>query len=153
MAANWTLRAYQPADCRELAELFYHTVHTVNARDYTKEQLDVWAAGQADLQRWDRSLQEHFSLVAVGDGKLLGFGDMDRSGYLDRLYVHAGYQGKGIGTALCDRLEAAVSGDIVTHASITAKPFFEKRGYQVVKRQQVERQRILLTNFVMVKKR
>ena len=36
------IRAYQPDDCRELAELFYHTVHTVNAGDYTEEQLDAW---------------------------------------------------------------------------------------------------------------
>ena len=59
------LRQYQPTDCKELAELFYNTVHTVNAKDYTKEQLDVWATGQVDLKKWNRSLQEHFSIVAV----------------------------------------------------------------------------------------
>ena len=35
------IRKYRPSDCRELAELFYDTVHTVNAGDYTKEQLDA----------------------------------------------------------------------------------------------------------------
>ena len=40
------IREYQSTDCIELAELFYNTVHTVNAKDYTKEQLDVWATGQ-----------------------------------------------------------------------------------------------------------
>lgn len=40
------LRRYQQPDCKEITELFYHTVHTVNAKDYTKEQLDVWAAGR-----------------------------------------------------------------------------------------------------------
>ena len=35
------VRMYRKEDCREIAELFYHTVHTVNAKDYTKEQLDV----------------------------------------------------------------------------------------------------------------
>ncbi len=33
------LRNYRPADCGELAELFYNTVHTVNAKDYTAGQL------------------------------------------------------------------------------------------------------------------
>lgn len=33
------LTGYRPADCRELAELFYDTVHTINAGDYTEEQL------------------------------------------------------------------------------------------------------------------
>lgn len=147
------IRKYQSSDCKALADLFYHTVHTVNAKDYTKEQLQVWATGQVDLENWDQSLQEHFSVVAVENEKILGFGDIDRTGYLDRLYVHGDYQGKGIATAICNQLEQAVQGNIITHASITAKPFFEQRGYEVIKEQQVERQGIFLTNFVMEKKR
>lgn len=102
------IRKYQPSDCKTLTELFYHTVHTVNAKDYTEEQLNVWATKQMDLEKWNA-------------------------------------------TAICDQLEQAVEGSITTHASITAKPFFEKRGYQVAKEQQVERQGIFLTNYVMIK--
>lgn len=147
------IREYQSSDCNELTELFYNTVHTVNAKDYTKEQLDVWATGQVDLQKWDRSFQEHYSFVAVDAGIIVGFGDIDKTGYLDHLFVHFAYQGKGIATAICNQLESAVKGNIVTHASITARPFFEKRGYKVIKEQQVERQGIFLTNFVMIKER
>lgn len=148
-----TIRKYQPSDCKALTELFYHTVHTVNAKDYTKEQLDAWAPGNVDLEKWNQSLLEHESLVAVEGETIIGFGDIAETGYLDRLYVHAEYQGKGVAAALCDRLEQAVRGNLVTHASLTAKPFFEKRGYRVVKEQQVERQGIFLTNFIMEKKR
>lgn len=59
------IRKYQSSDCKALADLFYHTVHTVNAKDYTKEQLQVWATGQVDLENWNQSLQERFSVVAV----------------------------------------------------------------------------------------
>lgn len=147
------IREYRPSDCKELTELFYNTVHTVNAKDYTKEQLDAWATGQVDLEKWDKSLQEHFSIVSVDDDIIVGFGYIDKTGYIDRLYVHSMYQKKGIAAAICDRLESKVQENIVTHASITAKPFFEKRGYKVVKQQQVERQGILLTNFIMIKER
>ena len=147
------IRDYQASDCRELAQLFYDTVHTVNARDYSREQLDAWADGQVDLNAWDRSFRAHFTAVAVECGIITGFGDIDRTGYLDRLYVHAAHQGRGIAAALCDRLEAAVPGELVTHASITARPFFEKRGYRVLREQQVERRGVLLTNFVMRKAR
>ena len=147
------IREYRTFDCKEIAELFYNTVHTVNAKDYTTEQLDVWATGEVDLEKWNQSLQEHYSIVAVEDEVIVGFGDIDKTGYLDRLFVHANYQKKGIATAICNRLEQAVQGDITTHASITAKPFFEKRGYRVVKEQQVERQGIFLTNFCMEKNR
>lgn len=145
------LRPYRTQDCPALAGLFYDTVHTVNARDYTPPQLDAWADGHVDLAAWDRSLSEHHSLVAVLDGVIVGFGDMASDGYLDRLYVHKDYQGRGIATALCDALERAVPGPYTTHASITARPFFEHRGYRVVQEQQVERKGILLTNFVMQK--
>ena len=90
----------------------------------TKEQLDAWATGHVDLEAWDRSFREHHTLVALEDGAVIGFGDIDGSGYLDRLYVHRRHQGKGVATALCDRLEQVCAGVISTHASITAKPFF-----------------------------
>ena len=147
------IRKYQPSDCKKITDLFYNTVHNVNAKDYTREQLNVWATGQVDLEKWNESLQEHFSVVAADDEIIVGFGDIDKTDYLDRLYVHAAYQGKGIATAICNQLEQAVEGNIITHASITAKPFFEKRGYKLVKEQQVERQGIFLTNYVMIKER
>ena len=177
------LRKYHPRDCAEMARLFYDTVHTVNAADYTKEQLDAWADGQVDLKKWNASFLEHDTLVAVEGETIVGFGDMDSTGYLDRLYVHKDHQKKGIATAICDRLVRAhrkraafrteTDGNaqqeegeraeltFTTHASITARPFFEKRGYVVKKEQQVERRAkreaesraacpgILLTNFVM----
>ena len=37
------LRADITSDCEKLIKLFYQTVHIVNAKDYTKEQLNVWA--------------------------------------------------------------------------------------------------------------
>lgn len=147
------LREYITSDCEQLSKLFFQTVHSVNAKDYTKEQLDVWATGTVDLKEWDKSFTEHYTVVAIDNNIIVGFGDIDKTGYLDRLYVHADYQGKGVATAICNRLEQAVQGKITTHASITAKPFFEKRGYKVVKEQQVERQGIYLINFYMEKNR
>lgn len=93
---------------------------------------------------------EHYTVVAEKDGMIIGFGDMADSGYLDRLYVHKDYQRMGIAAAICDVLEKSVKSDkITTHASVTAKGFFEKRGYKAVKEQQVERMGVLLTNYVM----
>ena len=46
------IRKYISSDCEQLAELFYQTVHTVNAKDYSQEQLDVWATGNVDLCVW-----------------------------------------------------------------------------------------------------
>ena len=117
------IREYQPSDCEEITELFYNTVHTVNAKDYTEEQLNVWAARPIDLEKWNRSLQQHYSIVAIENGVIVGFGDIDKTGYLDRFFVHANHQGEGIATAICDQLEYAIRGNITLQASITARPF------------------------------
>lgn len=146
------LRRYEPSDCGQLAELFNQTVHTVNAGDYTKEQLDVWASGDVDLEEWNRTLSDHYTVIAVKDGRIVGFGDIDKTGYLDRLYVHKDYQNQGIGSAVCNELEKGSHADkIRVHASITAKPFFLSRGYRVIKEQQVVRRGISLTNYAMEK--
>ena len=71
--------------------MFYNTVHSVNAKDYTEEQLNVWATGGVDLQEWNQSFLKHKTVVAVDDDEIVGFGDIDQSGYLDRLYVQMNY--------------------------------------------------------------
>lgn len=119
------IRRYDPADLDEVVKLFYNTVHIVNAADYTPKQLDAWAPKTMDTSKWAVSLDLNSAFVAVEDG-IIGFGDITADGYLDRLYVRADSIGKGVGKAL---------------------------GYFVVKKQQVERGGVLLTNFIMKKVR
>lgn len=145
------IRRYESEDLERVVRIFRDTVHRVNIRDYTREQVDVWAPESVDLEAWDRSLSDHFAFVAVEGGVVVGFGDIDDSGYLDRLYVHHDYLRRGVASLLCDRLESMVDSGatIVTHASVTARPFFENRGYKVVKEQVVERGGVFLKNYIM----
>lgn len=144
------IRQYKSSDCNTLINLFYNTVHSINSKDYNKEQLNVWAVENVDENEWNLSFLEHYTIVAVKDNIIVGFGDIDKSGYLDRLYVHKDYQNRGIATRICNALENFIEPNkVTTHASITAKTFFENRGYKVIKEQQVERKSILLTNYVM----
>ena len=137
-----------------LAALFYETVHAVNARDYTPQQLDAWATGEVDLDAWDRSFQEHDTVIAEQNGSIVGFGDMDASGYLDRLYVHKDCQGQGVASAICAWLERrSAAAEYITHASLTARPFLERRGWQAGREQEVERRGVWLKNVVMRKRR
>ena len=151
---EFILRRYQPNDIDAIAALFYDTVHSMCVKDYTAEQLDAWADGHVEKAVWNASLQAHHTLVAESGGMVVGFGDIDGN-YLDRLYVHKDWQARGVATAIVAALEqhARETGEtcVVTHASVTARPFFERRGYAVVKEQQVERKGVLLTNFVMEK--
>lgn len=145
------IREYVSGDLEKIIKIFHDTVHKVNINDYTREQVEVWAPDIIDVEMWDKTLSGHHTFVAVRDSVVIGFGDIDVSGYLDRLYVHHDYQRQGVATLICDRLESMIDSDmtIITHASITAKPFFENRGYKVVKEQTVERSGIFLKNYIM----
>lgn len=146
------IREYEHSDADETARLFFETVHAVNIRDYSREELYAWAAGDIDLKKWDASFLSHRAYVATEDGMIVGFGDMDETGYLDRLFVHKDFQGRGIATAICDRLEGGTAAErIVVHASVTARPFFAKRSYECIRRQEVERRGVFLTCYVMEK--
>ena len=149
------IRPYHSDDCQAILSLFYETVHKINRRDYTREQIDAWTNNNnIDPIAWNLSLIHHKTLVAEMDNTIVGFGDLNGN-FLDRLYVHAEYQRRGIATAIMDRLERYAAEQnyttIVTHASITAYPFFRDRNYQLLKEQQVERHGVFLKNIMMQK--
>lgn len=145
------IREYREEDQAEILSLFYETVHTVNAKDYNEKQLDAWAPQDNDYEHLNAALRNNLTLLAIEDGKITGFADIDENGYLDHLFVHKDYQRRGIASALCSRIEEGFK-RIETHASITARPFFEKRGYVVVKAQDVKIRGEILRNYVMEKK-
>lgn len=146
------IRRYKNDDFETIAKLFYDTVHSVNAGDYSAVQLSAWAKNCDNLKKRQNDLICQKTLIAEIDGVIVGFGSIDNSGYLDLLFVHKNYQRQGIATALCNELEKGY--DIIkTHASVTAKPFFEKRGYAVIKPQEVERFGVKLKNFEMQKRK
>ncbi len=165
-----TLRPYRPEDCPALLAVFYRAVHEAEpghaaCRDaYSRAQRDAWApllAGRKAAEResaWAASLAAHTTLVAEeGEtGAPVGFADLDvKQGYLDRLYVLPVFRGHGIASALAEALEQAARAAgrtrIFTHASLTARPFFERRGYRIVRRQTVERLGVQMENLVMEK--
>ena len=145
------MREYREEDQAEILSLFYETVHTVNAKDYNEKQLDAWAPQDNDYEHLNAALRNNLTLLAIEDGKITGFADIDENGYLDHLFVHKDYQRRGIASALCSRMEEGFK-RIETHASITARLFFEKRGYVVVKAQDVEIRGEVLRNYVMEKR-
>lgn len=149
------IRPYKTEDCEEMIKLFYETVHSVNARDYNESQLNVWAPEEIDVIEWDKSFSRQYTIVVEKNGIIIGFGNINNNGYFDKLFVHKDYQGQGIAKMIADELEKYAYKNkiniITVDASITARPFFEKRGYQIVRQQEVERKGQYLTNFMMKK--
>lgn len=149
------LRMYQQEDLEEVVQLFYETIRTVNRKDYSEEQVEVWASRCGYLRENSTFFERLYTIVATEGKRIIGYGNIDETGYLDHLYVHKDFQSQGVATAICDELERhAKERQIVkirVHVSVTAKPFFEKRGYTVEQEQKVELDGVKLTNYKMEK--
>ena len=149
------LRKYRPDDYDKIIELFYDTVHSVNSADYTVIQLNAWAPKDKALFKLENRLSGNYSVVVEKDGIIVGFGYANSTGYFDCLYTHKDYQGMGVATLIANDIEKYFYQEgvqvITTDASITAKPFFEKRGYVVLQEQSVECRGKYLTNYKMQK--
>lgn len=154
--SSYTVRPLEEKDAPEMQELFQSTVLNVNLRDYTQEEVADWASCGNSLAHWVKLLNEHrFTGVFNDKGSLVGFSSMNSTGYLHSMFVHKDWQGRGIATRLLAEVEgiARTYGVtvITTEVSLTARSFFEKKGYKVIKEQKCQANRLRLTNFVMKK--
>ncbi len=126
------LRPYRREDKRRLQQLFFETVHTVNARDHSPEQLDALAPAEHDRETW-AGFDQQYCFVVEDRKVLVGFAAVNDEGLLTFLYVHKDAQGKGIGTALLKQVERLARKKgceaLLAVAGANACVFFEKNGF------------------------
>ena len=150
------IRDYRPDDARAIVRLFYETIHTVNLADYTAEQADAWAPTVPDADAWNRRMSRRRTLVAERDGEVIGFADIENDGHIDFFFCRHDVVRQGVGTELYRAIEAVARGlglgRVFTAASITARPFFERQGFRVLKRNTHVRHGVALVNYAMEKR-
>lgn len=151
--AACAIRAYRPADLDAVIAVFVGAVREVASRDYAPAQIDAWA--RVDRDAWASRRLSRPTWVAVLGPSVIGFTDLEPDGHLDMMFVHPRHQGAGIATALLATVEAAARAHglarIFTEASLTARPFFERRGFSVLAHQTVEKRGQTLANVRMEK--
>lgn len=153
---NIQLRRGQPDDLQTLKQLFADTVSTICRADYDERQIRAWVSGVENEARWHQVMAEQYVLIAHIDEAIAGFATLDQGGYIDLLFVHEAHQRRGIASLLYGAIEkeAQQRGEVrlYAHVSITARSFFERYGFSVVREQKVTVQGVELTNYVMEKK-
>ena len=149
------IRDYEAEDASEIVRLFYETVHSVNRADYSDKQLQAWAPSVPEPKEWHARMNGRRTRVAEESGEVIGFAELEGDGHLDMFYVRGDTVGRGVGQQLYRAVEREALGlgleRIFTEASITARPFFEKQGFRVVREQTVARRDVTMTNFAMEK--
>jgi putative acetyltransferase len=151
--ATLSIRAYRPGDLDAVIAIFLGAIRQIAARDYNQAQIDAWA--QADRNVWAPRRLDRPTWVAVIDETIAGFADLEAGGHLDMMFVHPAYQRQGVASALYETVETHAHRqglrEISTEASLTARPFFERRGFSVLAAQLVEKRGRILKNFRMKK--
>jgi putative acetyltransferase len=149
------IRLFRPQDAEQIAQLFHETVREVNIRDYSSNQVQAWAPDNLYFRNWLEVCANRFTYIADENGAILGFGELEPDGHIDCFYCHKNYQGRGVGRQIYQAIEAKALElgltRLYVEASITAKSFFQRMGFSVVKQQQVSRREEIFINYVMEK--
>ena len=134
MTTELEIRRATARDAEAVYEIVLRALRETNARDYPASVIDrlvlTLPNGVAS------TLEEWHAYVAVVDGRIVGTASLnDRT--VRAVFVHPDYQGRGIGTELMNSVENAASvqseSTLSVQSSITAQPFYAKRGFKVVR--------------------
>jgi putative acetyltransferase len=141
-------------DSAEIARLHRGTIRSVNSKDYPPEDIEVWS-GRAKASRVRDSHSIAVRYVAIEKGKIIGFVDISKENpeKLWGLYIHKDFIGKGVGTKLLEKIEQVAkrmgAKTFEATATITAKAFYEAKGFKVIKKEKHPIEHRLLDVFVM----
>lgn len=153
MNNNIQIRRLHPGEASALLKVFYSAVHLVACYDYTAEQLDAWAPKDIDASCWEQHIANLNPFVVEWEGEVVGYADIQASGYIDHFFVSAEYARKGIGSQLMEHLlsQARLLGvsELTANVSRTAQPLFEKFGFVLVERRYPERRGVVIENAFM----
>lgn len=154
---SYTLRTAQQADVAEIIDLYKNTVLSINRRDYSQEEVEDWASCGDNTSKIEKMIQTHYFIVAINQlSHVVGFASITPQGYLHSMFVHKEFQSKGVATTLLKEIERYANETGIRHitseVSITARSFFEKRGYTVEWEQKRKANQLSLTNYWMAKR-
>ena len=124
-----------------LRGLFRGSVHGLAARHYSAEQLDAWAPREYDAQQWCALIQGLRPFVAESGGAIVGYADLQPSGYIDHFFVAGAHGGRGVGAALMAHIQETARqrgiAGLFADVSLSAEAFFTRHGFAVEARKTV----------------
>lgn len=147
------IRPYTADDLASVVLVFQRSVHEVAIRDYSPSQIAAWAPDPPDVAAWSKRLAGGSVFIAEEGQTIAGFVSANIPGHIDLLYVHPDFLSRGIAHSLCEHAVSWLCSHgaslLTAEVSLTARQFFERANFRVVRSQQVERHGVRLQNFLM----
>lgn len=148
------IRRYAESDAQATLDVFLSAVTGTASAHYSPEQIAAWSRPEErDISEWNSARKASNTFVAVVDGEIAGFSDVSTSGCIDMMFVAPRFGRRGVATALLSHVHqtaiAAGAHELSTNASITARPFFERRGFAVVAVRHPITRGVKMTNYRM----
>jgi len=129
------VRAFKDGDEPALQAVFYSAIHTIAARDYTSQQVDVWAPHRPNWDAWTAKMQALQPFVVEEGPRVVGYADLQANGHIDHFFVSGTYGRRGVGRLLMETIHAHAAekrlGLLFADVSVTAQPFFKHFGFLV----------------------
>lgn len=149
------VRRFRAGDLPHVIALFSASVHGLAGAHYDARQRAAWAPAEPDQKVWRARIEGQQTLIAEDEGVLIGFISWAPNGHIDLLFTAPQHARKGIASALCIQVEAALSATGIntafTEASLVARPFFEHRGFVVTEAQDLDRNGVRFRRYAMQK--
>ena len=151
-----TVRDFRADDSAVTLSVFLDAITVTASADYTPEQIAAWSAPhERTVTEWGLSRASTNTIVAIVDGSIAGFSDVDNDGYIHMMFVAPEFGRRGVAHALLTEVESRAKSvgttALWTNASITARPFFEHHGFAVIAEQYPVSRGVQLTNYRMTK--
>lgn len=149
------IRDFMPGDEAPLRQVFVSSINGLTGDHYDQAQREAWLGGADDIAKWNARIQHIQPFVALHDGVVAGYADLQPDGLIDHFFVAAEHARRGVGDALMQHLhqQARLRGIVELHAqvSLSAERFFKRHRFIVQQRQTVRVAGIALDNALMCK--
>ncbi len=133
-----SVRRFKAGDEPALFQIYHSAIHLAAIANYTKEQVTAWAPDHLDPLLWSNRMQGIDPFVVELGSQLVGYADVQATGYIDHFFVSGHHQRLGVGKMLMERIHSEAHAQnipvLTSHVSLTAEPFYLHFGFEVVER-------------------
>ena len=134
------IRVYRSSDAAAVADIFNRAVAEIASAVYTPEQIAAWLGGGTEAEETHVRCSDGRAVwVAADDTDIaIAFIDLEDNGHIDMLFCQPQWVGRGIASALYAELDASARqrgiSRLYVEASEIAKPFFARKGFALLHR-------------------